>query len=235
MRRALAFLTPFGGASVPTSATLGWFPVVGALIGLAVGGAWWMAAKGLGALAAAAVAVAVDLACTGLLHVDGLADAADGLLPHLSRQRRLDVMAEPTVGAFGVAAVAMALVLRTAALASMRPAPLAVASLWCMARTGMAVTVRSVPYARSHGLAEAFLDQRRSWVSVAVVGLAVSATLGWPEHPAHAAAAVAALAVAMAAVVTLAKRRIGGFTGDVLGAAAVTGETIGLLVLASRW
>jgi len=235
VRRALGFLTPFGGASVPSAAALTWFPVVGALIGLAVGFAWWLAAKGLGPFAAAAVAVAVDLGCTGLLHMDGLADTADGLLPHLDTERRLAVMAEPTIGAYGVTVVAATLLLRTGALASARPAPLAVAALWCASRTGMAVILRTVKYARSHGLALAFVDRSRQWLPIGAVGLGLLLALGWWERPAHLAAAVVALALAMAGVTALAVRRLGGFTGDVLGAAAVTGETIGLLVLVSRW
>ena len=105
MRRALAFLTPLGGASTPSPGALSWFPLVGALIGVAVGGVWWLAAKGWGPAPAAALAVAADLALTGLLHVDGLADSADGLLPHLDRQRRLEVMAEPGIGAFGLESI----------------------------------------------------------------------------------------------------------------------------------
>ncbi|MHB8595104.1 MAG: adenosylcobinamide-GDP ribazoletransferase, partial [Acidimicrobiales bacterium] len=129
MRKALAFLTPFGGAQAPTPSTLAWFPPAGALIGLAVGTAWWLAAKGWPAPAAAAAAVAADLVFTGLLHFDGLADAADGLLAPMARARRLEVMADPAVGAFGAIAIGAVLVLRFGAFASLRPAPLAVAAL----------------------------------------------------------------------------------------------------------
>ena len=148
MRRALAFLTPLGGAAVPDRATLSWFPVAGALIGLAVGGAWWGADRLWPPFTAAAIAVTVDLGLTGLLHLDGLADSADGLLPPLARERRLAVMAEPTVGAYGVAAVVIVLVLRTAALTSMHPSVLLLAALWCASRTAMAVGARALPYAR---------------------------------------------------------------------------------------
>src|SRR5438477_10532197 len=111
MRRALSFLTPIGGASRPSGSALLWFPLVGAALGLARGGIWWAAAQVWGAMVAAAVVVAADLGLTGLLHLDGLADAADGLLPHLPRARRLAVMAEPGVGAFGVGAVGAVLLL----------------------------------------------------------------------------------------------------------------------------
>jgi adenosylcobinamide-GDP ribazoletransferase len=236
MRRALSFLTPIGGAKIPTRAALGWFPVVGALIGLAVGGFWWLAARAWPSLAAAALAVVADLVLTGGLHLDGLADSADGLVPPIPRERRLVVMADPTVGAFGVGAAASVLLLRFAALASIAPVPLAIAALWCFSRTSMAVASNVVPYARPGGLASVFVDGRGGrdpWVNAAVgTALAVGLALpdGWP-----AVAALIAAAVAFAAVIVLACRRIGGFTGDVLGAAGMIAETVGLLVLAARW
>ncbi|MGH9226317.1 MAG: adenosylcobinamide-GDP ribazoletransferase, partial [Acidimicrobiales bacterium] len=95
VRRAVAFLTPVGGAAAPSPAAVSWFPVVGALIGGAVGAVWWGADAVWAPLVAAALAVAADLVLTGGLHADGLIDSADGLLPPLDRERRLDVMADP--------------------------------------------------------------------------------------------------------------------------------------------
>ena len=74
MRKALAFLTPFGGAAVPTAGTLDWFPVVGAAIGLAVGAVWWLAVRAWSPVGAAGIVVASDIVLTGYLHLDGLAD-----------------------------------------------------------------------------------------------------------------------------------------------------------------
>jgi adenosylcobinamide-GDP ribazoletransferase len=222
-RQALAFLTPIGGAAAPSPKALPWFPVVGAGIGAALGGVWWIAGELWPPLVAAAVVVAADLALTGLLHLDGLADSADGLLPHLSRVRRLDVMAAPDVGAFGVGVAAAALLLRWSALAVLRPDPALLAGLWCGSRTLMATVAATVPYARDEGLATAFLGGQWTW-PVAVFGAVLAAVLaGW---------AAAGVLVGVV-VVALAKRRIGGFTGDVLGAAGVIGETAGLLVAAA--
>ncbi|TMK81831.1 MAG: adenosylcobinamide-GDP ribazoletransferase [Actinobacteria bacterium] len=159
-------------------------------------------------LVAAAVVVAADLALTGLLHLDGLADSADGLLSHLSREKRLEVMAAPDVGAFGVGVSAATLIVRWSALATIKPDPALLAGIWCASRTLMATTAGTVPYARDHGLATAFIGAR-VW-PVAVVGAVVASVLaGW---------AVAGVAVGGVAVVARARRRIGGFTGDVLGA-----------------
>lgn len=238
MRRAVSFLTPFGGPADPAPSALAWFPAVGALIGLAVGGIWWAARQGWAPPAAAAIAVIADAALTGMLHLDGLADAADGLLPPLSRARRLEVMADPRLGAFGAAGLAIVLLARFGAFASMPPSPLAVAGLWSGSRTAMAVTAQIVPYLRPAGLASAFLPgaaARRA--GPAVLGLAgglLALALAFAGRGPLGLAAVGAEAAGAAAVVFLAWRRLGGFTGDVLGAAAVAGETAGLLTLAWR-
>jgi len=94
-RQAVGFLTIVGGAGTPTTGALVWFPVVGALVGAVVGTAWYAAASWFPALVAAALAVIVDLALTGMLHVDGLADSADGLIAPMPRERRLEVMSDP--------------------------------------------------------------------------------------------------------------------------------------------
>jgi adenosylcobinamide-GDP ribazoletransferase len=244
MRRALAFLTPFGGAAVPSSGTLDWFPVVGAVIGLAVGAVWWLAGRAWPPAAAAGVVVLADVALTGYLHLDGLADAADGLLPPLPPERRLEVMADPAVGAFGAVTLFVVLVLRFGAFASTVAAPLVVAALWCGSRTAMAVVARSMPYARPGGLATAFVDggddgavapRRAAAVVPGVVGVVLALGMAVVGRGVHGVAAVGAEVVGTAAVVVFARRRIGGYTGDVLGAAGVVGETVGLLVLAAKW
>ena len=234
MLQALGFLTPFGGARAPSPRAVPWFPVVGALIGAAVGGVWWGAAQVWPPALAAALAVVADLLLTGMLHLDGLADSADGLLPHLPRERRLAVMSEPTIGAFAVAVTGCALLVRWAAFASMDPNVLVVAGLWCISRTAMAALLSSLPYARGEGLASAFVAPGIR-VMVVASGALLGAVLvgtgaGWP-----AIAVVAAAWIAVVGVGALARARIGGFTGDVLGAAGVIAETVGLVVAAARW
>lgn len=234
MRRALAFLTPLGGPAVPDASTLSWFPVVGALLGLVVGGTWWAAEQLWPAAVAAAIVVVLDLALTGILHLDGLVDTADGLLPQVPRAKRLAIMAEPTVGAYGVAAAAVVLLLRWSALASMDPSPLLVAGAWCGSRTVMAVAARALPYARAEGgLASALLGG--DWRPVGLYGLIGAVSLG-----AFAGGRASELAVGLGMgagglVVLAARRRLGGFTGDVLGAAGVVTETVALLVASARW
>jgi cobalamin 5'-phosphate synthase/cobalamin synthase len=225
-RAAVAFLTPLGGPAIPGPGTLAWLPVVGVLLGLGLGGLWWLAEDLFGPLAGAAVVVAADLAATGALHFDGLVDSADGLLPHLSRRRRLAVMTEPGVGAFGVAVGATTLLLRAAALAALAPArPLLLGALWSASRWSMALCAQSGTYARPGGLATSFLGGRTAPV---IAGVLVPVGLALADEPA--ALGAVAVAVACGALVhELARRRIGGFTGDTLGAAGMTAETTGLL------
>jgi adenosylcobinamide-GDP ribazoletransferase len=235
MRAALAFLTPFPGARQPTPRALRWFPLVGAVLGLALGGLWWATARIWPWPVAAFIVVLADLGLTGMLHLDGLADTADGLLPHLSRERRLEVMREPTVGAFGVGAVVIILLGRFAVFATLRPAPLLVAALWCVSRTAMAAVVDRVPYARSEsGLPGAFMGSPVPVLVVAVVALAAAAVAAAWKVPAGPVAVGSSL-IGFGGIILWARRRIGGFTGDVLGAAGMVGETIGLLVAAARW
>jgi adenosylcobinamide-GDP ribazoletransferase len=227
-------LTPLGRAAVPDRRTMSWFPVVGILIGAAVGGVWWAADRVWPPVLAAAIAVIADLALTGMLHIDGLADSADGLLPHLTRQRRLEVMSDPSVGAYGVAVTTCVLLVRFGALASMQPNVLLIAGVWCGSRTVMAVTARAVPYARAEGgLATSMLGG--DWRPVGLYGLIAAVSLGAFADGRRTEVAVAAGIVAAIGVVLFARRKLGGFTGDVLGAAGVVGETVALLVAAAKW
>lgn len=252
MLQAISFLTVFGRAGAPTPRALYFFPPVGALIGLVVGGAWWAAGLLWPPLVAAAIAVTVDAALTGLLHLDGLSDAADGLLSPMDRDRRLAVMRDPAVGAFGAVALIVVLVLRFSAFAAVPSgwpaavpsgaasgvpaAPLAIAALWCVSRTAMAVIALSLRYARQGGgLASAFVGSghgaARSWCMLIGVLIAVPLAVladGWRGLLVPACAVAGSVIVAW-----FARVRIGGFTGDVLGAAGVVGETAGLLCLAA--
>ncbi|MDQ6783732.1 MAG: adenosylcobinamide-GDP ribazoletransferase [Actinomycetota bacterium] len=230
-----------GTAEAPQPSTLRWFPVVGATVGLVVGTVWWGADRLWPPLVAAVLAVVADLATTGLLHVDGLADSADGLLGPLSRARRLEVMAAPDVGAFGVTAVAVVLVARVAGLDVTKPAPLLIAGLWCASRTLMAAAATVLPYARpGGGLASAFRSDaptaRAGRNAAPLVGGALAAVvLAAVGSGGPGVVAVVCAVVAGIAVLAFAQRRLGGFTGDVLGAAGMIAESAGLVVAGARW
>ena len=245
MRSALSFLTVFGRAAQPNPRTLSWFPLVGLAVGGVVGLVWWGAGRVWPATVAAVLAVAVDAAVTGCLHLDGLADTADGLLPPAAdRERRLAIMADPRVGAFGAVALILVLFGRTTAMASVHAKPLVVIGLWCGSRTLMAVAARALPYARDEGLASAFEPEPDdaagnhgslpAWAAVAAYGMAATLLFAVLGAGTRGVVIVAVEVVTMAAVVFLAHRRLGGYTGDVLGAGGVMAETVGLLVLVAR-
>jgi adenosylcobinamide-GDP ribazoletransferase len=216
--------------------------LVGALIGLALGGWWWLATQAWGSQVAAALVVVADLGVTGVLHFDGLMDSADGLLPPLDPARRLEIMSDPRVGAFGVAAGAAVLLVRWASLAALRPGILLVAGLWCLSRTTMAVVARTQPYVRGEkGLAHLFgagspgADRSGRRLLPLGGGVVLAAVLLglWRIGPGAAAGSAAVLAAG--GIVLLARRRIGGYTGDVLGACGVLAESAGLVVAAAKW
>jgi len=234
MRSALAFLTVVGGAAPPDRRAATWFGAVGVLVGLAVGGAWWAAGELWPPLVAAVLAVGVDAWLTGMLHLDGLADSADGLLPPVPAPQRLAIMSAPDIGSFGVVALVVVLAARVAGFASQPPDILLVVGLWAAARSGMAVTLATVPYARPGGAAAGFAPGAPPTGALLTLVAAAVATVAAAPVVAGVVTLLAA-AAGFVAVVGLAWRRLGGYTGDVLGAAGVVAETVGLLVAAARW
>lgn len=234
VRSALGFLTIVGGdGGAPGPGAVPVFPLVGVLVGAGVGLTWWVVDLWWAAAVAAAAALTADLVLTGLLHVDGLADSGDGLLPPLPRDRRFAVMSDPHVGAFGVATVVAVLLVRFAALASAAPDPVAVAAIWAASRSVMAVTVCRGTHARADGgLGGGF---RGAAVGAVVVVAAPCVLVPAAVAGVPALVAVAVTLAAAAGVVSFARARLGGWTGDVLGAAGVVSETAGLLVLAGQW
>jgi adenosylcobinamide-GDP ribazoletransferase len=231
---AVTFLTRVPlPVTTPSPSMLPWFPVVGALLGLLAAAVYVIASLVLAPLLAAALAVATTMVLTGALHEDGLADAADAWGGASSRDEALRILRDPTHGTFGVLAIVLSVVVRVAALASLAPA-IAVAVLPAVHAISRGLTVgllRTTPPARDDGLARAVMTDT-SPISTALA-IVVTAVLGigllgpW---------FVAAAAVAVAAgwlVRWLAMRRIGGMTGDVLGAAEQLAEGCLLILFAA--
>jgi adenosylcobinamide-GDP ribazoletransferase len=221
LRSAIQFLTvmPVGRGDAPPASRLGraYFPLVGALIGLAAGVIYALAAALLGRLFAAAAAVATAALLSGGLHLDGLADAADGLLGGGTAERQLEIMRDPRVGSFGVIALVLVLVGDISLLSTMSPgramAGLLVAG--AISRLAVLAVIVSIPYARSEGLGVAVAGGHRA--RDLVVGASVTVMVCLID-PRRSAVAVALSMVAALLVIGLAQRRIGGATGDVYGA-----------------
>ena len=213
------------------------FPVIGAALGLLEGVLWSGARRTWPALPAAAIIVSADAALTGALHLDGLADTADGLFAHVPKKDRLEIMAEPEVGTFGTVAVVISVVSRVAALNSIEPTPALLAALSCCSRSLMVLGSRVLPYAREAGLATPFLpagDGPDPALRAAIGGITGSVLVAGLAHGRRGVLGIVAGSAAGAAVLLAARRRLGGFTGDVLGAAGMACETVGLVVSARR-
>jgi adenosylcobinamide-GDP ribazoletransferase len=243
LRAAISFLTrvpvPISGDSNQTAA-VPWFPVVGALVGLAVGGAMAGLVHLVPSIVAAAVAVLLGLMITGAFHEDGLADVADAFAGAWTPVARLEMMKDPLHGTYGVAAICGSIVLRIACLAALGASPAAafaaVVAAHTLGRAGAVVLMLAVPPARADGLgADVARSLRPSRASIGVLaGVAVAAlATGWWIGPFALAAAVGLVCIGW-----LAKRKIHGVTGDVLGAAEQVIECLVLVVasgLAARY
>ncbi len=213
-------------------------PFVGALLGAVLGGV----ALGLQAVhvpgpVLGGAVVALGALLTRGLHLDGLADTVDGLGSYAGRDRALDIMRRPEVGPFGVVALVLVLLTQAGAVGVLatRPAVPLLAGLATALATGRlaatAACVRGVPAARPDGLG-ALVAGTVHGVGVAVAMLcvvALSLAAGPVRGP---VAVVAGLGVALA-LLWHARRRLGGITGDVLGALVEVAQTMALVVLAS--
>lgn len=236
LRAALGLLTVIPASSAPTPGARRWFPLVGAGVGAVLAAAWAAADRVWPPLLVAVLVVAADLTLTGMLHLDGVADAADGLLPHASRAQRLEIMADPRAGAYAVAAVTVVLFARVASLAALPPSPGLVVGLWTVSRALAAAVPAIVPYARERGLASVMHGgERRAVLIVASLATIGGAAVAGADRGFSGVSAVVLGVAAAVAVVALAVRRIGGYTGDVLGTVSVGAETAGLVVAAARW
>ena len=207
-------------------------PLVGLVVGGIAGLAFWLASwLGLGPFLASLLSLAAALAATGCFHEDGLADVADGFGGGWTRERKLEIMRDSRLGTYGTAALALALLLRAGAVASLATPAAAVPALLAShagARASLPLFMALLPRARTEGLS-AYAGRppwSSVWVSLALGLAALLLGLGfWAGWLALLALLMAALCLAW-----LALRQIGGYTGDVLGALEQVGEIAILLV-----
>jgi adenosylcobinamide-GDP ribazoletransferase len=208
---------PGGAALAPAVWT---FPLAGVAVGVigavVYGLAHWLV---LFPWPAAALAVAATLLVTGCLHEDGLADTVDGFGGGDTRERKLEIMRDSRIGAYGVCALVLSILIRADALASLTDTGLVAAALigaHAAGRAAMPAMMFFVPPARSDGLSHA--AGKPPAASVAVAALLGLLILGICLGPAHAFVAAIVLAVVVALAARLSTQQIGGQTGDVLGA-----------------
>jgi adenosylcobinamide-GDP ribazoletransferase len=232
LRAAIGFLTrvPVSARSDGVATSLAWFPVVGALIGLAGAVAYAAALLVLPPLLAAALATAALVVLTGALHEDGLADSADAWGGASTREAALRILDDPAHGTYGVVTLVLCLLLRVFALAAMTAAAALVIlpTVHALSRAAMVGVLATTPPARPTGLGAsyaAFASRRTLAVALASALILGLSLIGPP--------ALVFVAVAGAGgwlVRRLALRSIGGVTGDVLGATQQVIEVAVLVV-----
>lgn len=241
LRVAGAFLTriPIALSAVeaarPPAEAARIFPLVGAAIGAAAGLMLLLASEsGLHPLASALIALAVSALLTGALHEDGLADVADGFGGGKTRVDKLEIMRDSRIGVYGVLALVFSIGLRASALSGMATpgtAALALVAVGAVSRAALPVLIAVTAPARKDGLGVGVgVPGREGVISAVVLGAALAFVFPFPEA---AVAALAAAVVGAAAMAWLAGNQIGGYTGDVLGAAQQTVEIAALLALAA--
>ena len=203
-----------------------WYPFVG----LVIGGLTWLVWTGTTRIFPAPVAgiltLVVWVALTGGLHLDGLADCCDGLLASTTVERRLEIMKDPRLGAFGGIGLLLVLMLKAAILSSLTPQSafgiMLAASLarWCILLAGL------LPLARPSGMGADFKAGFRRWFiwAGAIVPLGLALFLGT-----HGLISLFLGLLAATLVLLLAKSRINGVTGDVFGMTVEMVEVFSLL------
>lgn len=238
LRSALALLTRFPlpqTNAAPRGAQAAWaWPVAGvgigavaaliAAIGLAVG---------LSEGVAAALVLATQAMLTGAMHEDGLADSADGLWGGWDKSRRLEIMKDSHIGSYGVLALILVTLARWSALTALLAAGGAFGAIIAVAalsRAPMAVLMAWLPNARDAGLSQSVGRPDANTAALAV-GSAVLICLlcaGWSAFPMAIAAAGISFALGL-----VARTKIGGQTGDILGASQQLSEAAALCALAA--
>src|SRR5712692_10098790 len=216
------------GTALPAEGAIaasGWaFPLVGAGIGGLAALAFLIAELlGCGNAPAALLALAAGLAVTGAFHEDGLADTADGFGGGKSREQKLAIMRDSRHGTFGIVALVLSIGLRAAALGTIGEpirTGLALIAAHAASRGALPALMRILAPARADGLGAAAGRPSRT-VAIIAAGLGAAIAL-----------ALSGGALVLAAM--LARRQIGGYTGDVLGFFQQIGEIVLLLAASAR-
>ncbi len=202
-------------------------PLAGAVVGACLAATVVLGQLiGLGPLASAVAGVALATILTGALHEDGLADLCDGLGGAGDRARRLEIMDDPRIGTYGTGALVLAVLMQCALVAQLAVGldrwsfVFTLAGAGAAARAALPTVFLALPPAKSGGLARCF-GRPGGATTIAGLGLTIAgliACLGWNG------AMIGVGAVAGNAIIAgLAARYLGGYTGDVLGAAITLG------------
>jgi adenosylcobinamide-GDP ribazoletransferase len=211
-----------------------WFPIVGALVGVVVGGVAWGVATLTSPIIGGTVGVLCGVLITGAFHEDGLADVADAFVGGWSTQDRLRIIKDPLHGSYGVAALSGSIILRCVTLGSFSPSEMLKVAIatHCLARTGALALMLTTALARHDGLGADYV--RALPVVRACVGIFAALVICALLLRTWVIVAVIATIIGSGAIRWLAQRKIGGITGDVLGAAEQASEMLTYVALSAR-
>jgi adenosylcobinamide-GDP ribazoletransferase len=209
-----------------------YFPLVGCVVAAIAAGVYFAAALVLPAPVAAVLSTAASIYLTGAFHEDGFADTCDGLGGGMTRERVLEIMKDSRVGAYGAIGIVCMLAAKLTALA-MLPPRLAVAALFLahpLSRLAAASLIWKLEYVRGEGKAKPLAQQMTTTeFGIAAVSALLPApvllAMGWIAPNALLVSALAALLAA----VWLGRKlqlRLGGYTGDCLGAVQQLAEVL---------
>ena len=210
------------------------YPVVGAaLAGVAAAVGLVTMWIGLGPVIAAGLVLASLMILTGAMHEDGLADAADGLWGGWTAERRLDIMKDSRIGTYGVLGLVIVTGLRWAAYGLLLPlGPGSVIAAAALSRATLPGLMAALPHARDSGLSRSV--GRPNWTA-ALTGALVGVLIAFVAVGGVAVWCTLVAGATAVAVGRLAQARIGGQTGDILGAAQQLSEVAVLLTLTAAW
>jgi len=210
------------------------FPLVGLIIGVLAAGLGWVAlALGISAPITAALVITAQVVMTGAMHEDGLADTFDGLWGGWDRDRRLEIMKDSQIGTYGVIALVLSLGMRWTAITALIHSGalfMALIAVATLSRMPMVFIMATLPHARDGGLSASVGRVRKDTAGVAL-GIALLACFIAPVTASIIALAAATLAAAAIALIAL--RKIGGQTGDILGASQQLAEIAALITFAT--
>jgi len=219
------------GHSRRLAATPRWLPAVGVLIGALTGLAFWLASLVWPPALAALASTAAGLLLTGAFHEDGFADACDGLGGGATRARALEIMRDSRLGTYGAAGLGLMLAAKILALAALPAAavPLLLVAGHAASRASAVAVIATSVYIRDQGAARPMargLRPRGLALALGTGGLALLAT-AIVLPPAAVVGALLGLVSGHVVMRARFERRLGGYTGDCLGAVQQTSE-IGL-------
>jgi adenosylcobinamide-GDP ribazoletransferase len=209
-----------------------WFPAVGLLVGIFLAAAAWLASRVWSLPVAVALVLALNAAVTGGLHLDGLADCADGIFGGHMPEQRLAIMRDSRIGTFGVLALVLVLLLQFAALSMLSSDSLRAVLLTAplLGRLAMVLCIQSFRYARPSGLGVWYKEELSP--SILAGAVLVALALLTAVTGLRGVLLLPSLLIAIGAA-AFASRRLGGLTGDVYGACGVLVETALILTVAA--